>query len=71
MKYKEICHEWDVWHGGKNLGKKLVKVGYKLYTKTILIYNHGNININGLFKTVKIFQTYPTRLVKKKDLLLG
>ena len=56
MKYKNICHQWDVWHGGKNLGKKLIKVGYKLYryTKTILICN-DNINVNGLFKTVKIF----------------
>ncbi|CAB4023037.1 Hypothetical predicted protein [Paramuricea clavata] len=24
VKYKDIVHQWDVWHGGKNLGKKVI-----------------------------------------------
>lgn len=24
--YPEVEHQWDVWHGGKNLGKKLTVV---------------------------------------------
>jgi hypothetical protein len=26
VKYKDIVHQWDVWHGGKNLGKKVIAV---------------------------------------------
>ena len=25
-KYKEIVHHWDVWHGGQNLGMKVIAV---------------------------------------------
>jgi hypothetical protein len=26
VKYKDIVHQWDVWQGVKNLGKKVIAV---------------------------------------------
>jgi hypothetical protein len=26
QKYKSIVHQWDVWHGAKNIAKKVIAV---------------------------------------------
>ena len=32
-KYRDVVHQHDVWHGGKNLVKKINGVGFPLWNK--------------------------------------
>ena len=51
LKYKDIVHQWDVWHGAKNLGKKLIAISLS----TVYIRYNSNLfgNSNGVGKYCK------------------
>ncbi|XP_071505696.1 uncharacterized protein [Diadema antillarum] len=38
VKRPDIFHSWDVWHGAKNLGKKLTKAAAKSATRKLLFW---------------------------------
>ena len=36
-KYTKFLHQWDVWHGAKNLGKKLIAVSFLFFINILNI----------------------------------
>ena len=44
VKYKRIVHQWDVWHGGKNLGKKVIAVSTVETTVICLNWTNGFVS---------------------------
>lgn len=42
--YPDIKHSFDVWHGTKNLGKKIIKAGQEKKNKGLLDWTKDVVN---------------------------